>query len=61
MRDPASVKALILAGSRPVWVLTGCGQQACEEFKSLEWQPDRVAANLLQAVKWILAQERLRA
>jgi len=46
------------AGCRTVLVLTGYGQQVRQESEGLDWQPDHVARNLLQAVQWILAQER---
>jgi hypothetical protein len=39
-----------------VLVLTGYGTEAREAFKSLDFQPDHIGLDLLDAVRWILAQ-----
>ncbi len=43
-------------GCRTVLVLTGYGIETRETFKSLHFQPDYIAAGLVDAVKWILSQ-----
>lgn len=45
------------AGCRTVLVLTGYGAEAQEVFKRGDFQPDFTARDLLEAVRWILAQE----
>jgi D-glycero-D-manno-heptose 1,7-bisphosphate phosphatase len=44
-------------GCRMVLVLTGYGVEAREAFRHLDFQPHYVAADLREAVQWILAQE----
>jgi histidinol-phosphate phosphatase family protein len=44
------------AGCRIVLVLTGYGAEAQESFEHSDFQPDFTAQDLLQAVRWILAQ-----
>ena len=45
------------AGCRTVLVLTGYGAEAREAFKHSDFQPDHIARDLLEAVRWILAQQ----
>jgi D-glycero-D-manno-heptose 1,7-bisphosphate phosphatase len=45
------------AGCRTVLVLTGYGTEAQEAFKHSDFQPDFTARDLLEAVRWVLAQE----
>lgn len=45
------------AGCRTVLVLTGYGAEAQESFKRSDFQPDFNARDLLQAVRWMLAQQ----
>jgi D-glycero-D-manno-heptose 1,7-bisphosphate phosphatase len=44
------------AGCRTVLVLTGYGPEEREALKSLDFQPDHIGVDLLDAVRWILAQ-----
>ncbi|MCL5959592.1 MAG: HAD family hydrolase [Chloroflexi bacterium] len=44
-------------GCRTVLVLTGYGLQEREALKGGKVQPDHISADLLDAVKWILAQQ----
>ena len=44
------------AGCRTVLVLTGYGEEAREAFRGLDFEPDHIGPNLLDAVRWILAQ-----
>jgi len=45
------------AGCRTVLVLTGHGMGARQAFKGCNFQPDYIGKDLLDAVKWILAQQ----
>jgi histidinol-phosphate phosphatase family protein len=45
------------AGCRTVLVLTGYGTEAQEAFNRSDFQPDYIARDLLEAVRWIMAQQ----
>ena len=44
----------------PILVLTGFGRKSLEKLQKKELRPAFVASNLLEAVNWILRQEKLR-
>ena len=44
------------AGCQTVLVLTGYGEESREAFRGVDFEPDHIGPNLLDAVRWILAQ-----
>ena len=49
------------AGCRTVLVLTGYGEETRKTLERSSFRPDYVSTNLCSAVKWILAEESVRA
>ncbi len=47
--------------ARPILVLTGFGQQAITELKQQGIKPAYIASNLLEAVDWIIAEEKTKS
>jgi D-glycero-D-manno-heptose 1,7-bisphosphate phosphatase len=49
------IDAAYAAGARSVLVMTGNGREELEKYRHLPRQPHFVAANLLEAVEWIIS------
>ena len=46
--------------AQPILVLTGYGQQSMIQLKQQNLKPAYIASNLLEAVDWIIAQEKIK-